>query len=176
MNVKVCVAGRICSGKSTLARRIAERAECQLVSFGGVLRRYSERNKLPAGRKNLQELGKRLIDQLGFEDFFEWIVKESLTDWSRPLVLDGVRHVRIYGYIAKKFPNTILVYCDCDKETQIARLKTRDGICEADADQIISHTTESGIEELKAIANLVFQPHFALDGFLNKLNDLISRM
>lgn len=176
MNVKICVAGKICSGKSTMASRIAEQIECPMVSFGGVLRHYSERNKLPAGRKGLQELGKQLINQFGFEGFLEWIIKESSIDWSYPLVLDGVRHIKIYGYMAKKFSNTILVYCDCDEETQIVRLRTRDGIRENDAKQIISHTTESGVENLRAIAHMVFQSNFMLDEFLHELNNFISRM
>ena len=173
MNVKVCVAGKICSGKSTLANQIARQAGCSLVSFGGVLRHYSERNKLPAGRRDLQELGKQLIDRLGFEDFLEWIIKESSIVWSQPLVLDGIRHIKIYGYVAKKFPGTILVYCDCDEETQVARLRTRDGICAEDAKQIISHATESCVEDLKALAHMVFQPHFVLDEFLSKLINLL---
>ena len=176
MNVKVCVAGKICSGKSTLANQIARQAGCPLVSFGGVLRHYSERNKLPVGRRNLQELGKRLIDELGFEDFLEWIIKESSIDWSQPLVLDGVRHVKIYGYMTKKFSGTILVYCDCDEEAQIVRLRTRDGICEEDAKQIISHATEAGVEDLRAIAHMVFQPHSVLDEFIRELEDFASRM
>ncbi len=176
MNVKICVAGKICSGKSTLANQIARQVECPLVSFGGVIRHYSERNKLPFGRRDLQELGKQLIDQLGFEDFLEWIIKESSIDWSQPLVLDGLRHVKIYGHMAKKFPNTILVYCDCDEETQIVRLRTRDGICREIAKQIISHATESGVEDLRAIAHMVFQPHFVLDEFLREFKNLISRM
>ena len=176
MNVKVCVAGKICSGKSTLANQIAGQTGRPLVSFGGVLRHYSERNRLPAGRRDLQELGKQLIDRLGFEDFLEWIVKESSIDWSQPLVLDGVRHVKIYCYMAKKFPGTILVYCDYDEETQIARLRTRDGICEEDAKQIISHATESGVEDLKALAHMVFQPYSVLDEFLRELENLTSQM
>lgn len=126
MNIKICVAGKICSGKSTLAKKIAIHTGYPLVSFGGILNDYIVRNDLPVTRDTLQNLGKELIKQLGYEGFLQWSIEHSPhIQWNSSLVIDGLRHGAIYSRFVEIFPRTVLIYCGCDPEIQITRLMER---------------------------------------------------
>lgn len=176
MSVKICVAGKISSGKSTLAKVMSSQIGFPIVSFGGILRDYSMINGLPSKRTNLQRFGQEIIDQFGFEGFIKWTISHSAVSWDGSLIIDGLRHKEIYEHILNMFPQTLLVYCDCDLETQISRTVARDGIGENEAKQILSHETEMHVEELRAVAQLVFQPNDRVEDFIKKLDDYISQM
>lgn len=176
MNLKICVAGKICSGKSTLSRAISSYIDFPIISFGGILRDYSLSNGLPITRKDLQEFGQNLIDQLGFEGFLRWSMSHSVISWNNSIIVDGLRHREIYWHILQMFPQTFLVYCDCDLKVQISRLMMRDEIGEIEAERIMSHKTELGVEELRAVAHLIFQPDYPINDFLNELDDVISQV
>jgi cytidylate kinase len=147
-----------------------------IISFGGILRDYSTSNGLPTARIDLQRFGQEIIDKFGFEGFVEWMIDHSAVSWDSPLIIDGLRHRDIYGHILRMFPQTFLVYCDCDLETQISRILNRDGIGENEAKQILSHETEMHVEDLRAVAQLVFQPDDRVEYFIKQLNDYISQM
>ena len=176
MNLKICVAGKICSGKSTLVRAISSHIDFPIISFGGILRDYSLDNGLSIARKDLQEFGQNLIDQLGFEGFLRWSMSHSVISWDNSIIIDGLRHREIYWHILQMFPQTFLVYCGCDLKTQISRLMTRDDMGELEAERIILHKTEMGVEELRAEAQLIFQPDYPIRDFLNELDDIISQV
>ena len=176
MSLRICVAGKISSGKSTLAKAVSLHIGFPIISFGGILRDYSESNGLPTTRKDLQRLGQEIIDQIGFEGFLRWIISHSTISWDDSLIIDGLRHKEIYENILRMFPRTLLVYCDCDLETQISRMITRDGVGESEARRILLHETEMHVEELRAVAQIVFQPDDRVEDFLKGLNGIISQM
>lgn len=176
MNLKICVAGKISSGKSTLVRAVSSHIGFPIISFGGILRDYSISKGLPVKRTDLQRLGQEIIDQFGFGGFFKWMLEHSTTSWNESLIIDGLRHKDIYGHIIGMFPQTLLVYCDCDLKTQISRMIARDGIGENEARQILSHETEMHVEGLRAVAQLVFQPDDRVEDFIKQLDDYISQM
>lgn len=175
MSTKIYVAGKICSGKSTLARNISTYTGFPLASFGGILRKYTTNANLPTTREALQNLGQNLIDQLGYEGFLKWIINHSSDiQWNSALVLDGLRHEAIYKRLVEMFPANILVYCICDQETQLARVMDRDKIDRCGAERIISHETERHIEELEPLAHLIFRPECAMVTFMAQLDALIA--
>lgn len=177
MNIKICVAGKICSGKSTLARQIATRTSYPLVSFGGILKDHLVRSDLPVTRAMLQSLGQELINQLGYKGFLQWTIEHSpQIQWSGALIIDGLRHGVIYSRLVEMFPRTVLVYCSCDPETQITRLVERDRVDREGAERIISHETERYIAELESQANLFFRPEDSIENFLAQLDAFIAKL
>jgi len=168
--------GKICGGKSTLAKKIAERTGYPLISFGGILKDHLVRSDLPVTRESLQRIGQELIDQLGYNGFLRWSIEHSpQIQWNDSLVIDGLRHGAIYSRLVGMFPRSILVYCVCDPETQLARLMNRDQINTEEARQILSHETEQYVSELEASANLFFRPGDLADDFLAQLDALIKQ-
>src|SRR3989338_6976651 len=154
LDTKIYVAGKICSGKSTLAKKIAEHTGYPLISFGGILKDHLVRSDLPVTRESLQRIGQELIDQLGYDGFLRWSIEHSpQIQWNGPLI----------------------VYCVCDLGTQLARLMTRDQLDENDARETLSHETEQYVSELEASANLFFRPGDSADDFLAQLDALIKQ-
>ena len=72
------------------------------------------------------------------------------------------------------FPQNILIYCDCNKEIQLARLMNRNGISRENAHCILSHTLEKSVDMLKPVAHLLFLPEDSIEDFLLKLDILIK--
>lgn len=177
MNTKIYVSGKICSGKSTLAKKIAEDTGYLLISFGGILKDHLVKSDLPVTRESLQRIGQELIDQLGYEGFLRWSIEHSpQIQWNGPLIVDGLRHVAIYSCLVEMFPRGVLVYCVCDLGTQLARLIARDQISESWARQILSHETEQYVSELEPQANLFFRPGDSIDSFLAQLDTLVAKL
>lgn len=175
MSIKICVAGKICSGKSTLVRGVAPHLRYSIISFGGILRGYAERQELPTTREHLQRLGQEMIDRHGYDGFTTWCIEQTPDRlWEQPLIVDGLRHGAVYQCIQARFPRHVLVYCDCDPETQMTRLVERDGLSRDAAQRILLHSTESCIDELKPLAHLRFRPESSLDAFLADLDAAIA--
>lgn len=174
---KIFLAGGTCSGKSTLARRIATHTGYPLTSFGDSLRQYAASTGLPSTREALQQLGQELIDKLGYDGLLQWTIEQSPhIQWNQALVLDGVRHVALYEHLARMFPQNVLVYCVCDKETQLARLMNRDGISREEAEHILSHMLEKLVSTLEPKAHLFFRPGDSTEDFLAQLDAFIAKL
>ena len=177
MDTKIYVAGKICSGKSTLAKKIVEHTGYPLISFGGILKNHLVKSDLPVTRESLQRIGQELIDQLGYNGFLQWSIEHSpQIQWNSPLIIDGLRHGVIYSRLVEMFPRGVLIYCICDQETQLARLMARDQISEDEARRILSHETEQYVSELEPQANLFFRPVNSTDDFLAQIDALIARL
>ena len=171
------MAGKICSGKSTLAKKIATHTGYPLVSFGEILNDHLMRSDLPVTRDTLQRLGQELINQLGYEGFLQWSIEHSPhIQWDSTLVIDGLRHGAIYSRLVEIFPHIVLIYCVCDRETQLTRLMERDKAGQDEAERILSHETERYIAELEPRANLFFRQGDSTESFLAQLDTLIAKL
>lgn len=175
MSIKICVAGKIACGKSTVAKEIAAYTGFPRISFGDILRNYSQEHNIPQTRETLQDLGQKILDQYGYDGFLKWAMDNSPNiDWNGPLIIDGLRHIVVYEYIVELFPETILIYCNCDKQTQINRILSRDKITEDEAIKIVSHSTERYIQELESCAHIVCQSDFDMLDIIGQLNKIIQ--
>lgn len=176
MNIKIFIAGGTCSGKSTLAKIIAERTGYPVTSFGGILRDHARASNLLLTVESLQNLGQGLISRLGYDGFLQWIISHSPNVlWDRPLVLDGVRHAAMHESLKRAFSTSVLVYSVCNKATQLGRMMNRDGISKEEAERILSHPLEQFIGDMEPQANLFFRPGDSADDFLAQLDALINQ-
>jgi len=74
----------------------------------------------------------------------------------------------------ERFPGAILVYCDCDKKTQIRRTVVRDEITSEEAEKIISHQTEKYVSDLEPYAHIVYRPESSIEDIIQELDRLMS--
>ena len=175
MPIKIYVAGKICSGKSTLAKEIASFTGYQVISFGTIIKEYLVQNGQPVTREILQSAGQELINQFGYDGFLRWSIEHSSKSrWNSSLIVDGLRHAGIYRCLLDMFPLSLLVYCDCSPTTQLKRIITRDHISANEAQGILCHETEQHISELNPLANLCFQAEDSIETFLLRLDKLIK--
>lgn len=174
MNVKVCIAGKIACGKSTITEAIARHTSFPRISFGNILRKYSKEQNLPQTREALQDLGQKILDEYGYGGFLEWTIEHSPNiNWNGPLLIDGLRHLAVYECILEMFPSTILVYCNCNVQTQINRIVARDKITKEEALKIISHPTEKYIQDIKPYADIIYQSGSNVSGAIRQFDKLM---
>lgn len=168
------MAGKTVSGKTTASKAISRHLCCPLVSFGGILKEYSIKESLPHDRESLQNLGQKLICDLGYSGFLDWVIDKSpQINQNDTLVVDGFRHHDIYRYFIEIFPRSILIYCSCDRNLQIQRLKERDKINTDQAINIISHPIEQGIEQLREYADIILEEGFEIKNLLTRIDLLL---
>jgi len=172
---KICIAGKIACGKSTVSEVIMRHFGFPKVSFGDILRKYSLIQNLPQTREVLQNLGQKILDQCGYDGFLKWVMDNSPNiDWNGPLIIDGLRHIPVYEHIVELFPETILVYCKCDVRTQINRIVSRDKITKEETIKIVSHSTEKYIQELEPYAHIVYQSDSNMQDIIRQIDKLIQ--
>jgi adenylate kinase family enzyme len=84
--------GRQATGKTTLSAEVASRLAWPRVSFGDYVRAVARSRGMPDSAVDLQEVGARLIEELGWEGFCRTVIAQA--DWAlgQPLVVDGIRH------------------------------------------------------------------------------------
>lgn len=159
--MRLCFAGGIATGKTTLATATASATGYPRMSFGGALRQIASKNGWRYDRESLQALGQARIEDMGYDGFLRWIVSETDYDWSAPLIVDGVRHGAIFEILANQFGPAKLVYIECSRSVQLDRLIRRDGLAEAEARRIVNHNTESYLPELEQMASVIVR---SIDG------------
>lgn len=157
MSLKICIAGAIASGKTTVCDTITGELSCGKFSFSAVLKEHLLRVGVSPNRENLQNLGESLIKEKGAEGFMKWIVDNAPVNVDKSSVLiDGFRHPKIFSAFKKMYPQATLVFCDCSLDEQIRRITSRDNISEEQAKSIISHPVEKEVSMLKQFSDIVF--------------------
>ncbi len=150
-------AGKIGSGKTTLAKAVADILGCPLVSFGNYVRTLAQSSGLDANsRKVLQDMGEALIRE-DCRRFCEGVLAQAEWTPGNHLVIDGVRHRTILTTIkALVAPDEVrLIFVDLDEEVRTTRLANAGFVSEQIA-RFDSHSTEHDVNAvLRDIADLV---------------------
>lgn len=93
------IAGPIASGKSTLARALAQEFSFKLIAFGEYVRHEAQARGLDvADRKVLQDLGQSLVDE-NVRSFVRGVFERAKIEAADRVVLDGVRHRSVWDEI-----------------------------------------------------------------------------
>jgi adenylate kinase family enzyme len=95
-----CFSGRINSGKTTLSKLIAENNSFAYTSFGDCVRSEATKKGIEHSRFNLQELGSELVKS-NLHDFCKKTIYLNGWDKKRPVIIDGIRHKRVYEAIVE---------------------------------------------------------------------------
>jgi len=153
----VAIAGAIASGKSTLARGLADRWSCPRAAFGRLVAHEAAARRSSTERDGLQALGSNLIEELGWREFCRRTLELAGADWSTaPLVIDGLRHRAaldtLRAHVAVAPVSLVLVTCERSTRShrQLARGATREDIRRWEQDP-----TERELGELAELADAV---------------------
>lgn len=148
------ISGQISSGKSTLAKALANTLNGQVISFGNFVRTEAAKRGIDVGRVALQQCGEELIRELGAKEFVGRVF--DLLAISTPfLILDGVRHIVVWQVIQDLVVKNALIYLDIEEEERFRRLVQRDQIEPVMAKQVLTHPMEVNTKELRKYADLV---------------------
>lgn len=145
----VAIAGRIGSGKTTLASILAGRLNCPMASFGSYVRSVALQWGLdPADRASLQDVGEDLIATQGWHSFCRSVLDHG-GYVSGAVVVDGIRHVAAIAAIRELVAPTPcrLVAVSVRDESRADRLRVR-GITAEAAQAADAHTSESQVHQV----------------------------
>ncbi len=118
------ISGEISSGKTTLATHLVDNHGFGLVSFGEFIRYKAEILHITPSRENCQNLGNRLIRELGPEVFLRECI-EYFSPNSRIHVFDGVRHESVVHELRRIYGSCFIVFIEADKRLRYQRYRER---------------------------------------------------
>lgn len=171
MRAVVCLAGGMGAGKSTLARKLAERFPGSIVrTFGDVVRQRAAEEGRSRDRESLQEVGLRLIAE-GWERFVGRLLEGLEPEKGGLLIIEGIRHVEAVEEIRRRFPRTPVrtVFLQLDLTTRDARLMERDGAA-GDGE----HEVEAEVGRVEQVADLSVDASRPVDETAAHVSRLVS--
>ena len=122
--VVISLAGRIGSGKTSVAVALAHRLGWPRVGFGDYVRSEATRRGLdPGSREVLQELGERLLRQ-DLDGFCGAVLGQAVRASGSGLIVDGVRHIAVLDALHRLLsPSPVrLIYLAASDEARQLRL------------------------------------------------------
>lgn len=171
INTIICLAGKICSGKSTYSNIILESFNFPVLSFGKYLVTYSKDNNLPTTRSALQDLGNELISTNASVFFDNVLGYANVTDGN--FIIEGVRHKVILEEMKRKSKKVLLIFIEAPLEIRYQRFlqRKKEGDPEINFEKFIeidSHEVEAETETLKAMADVIIDSSVILDDIRKK--------
>lgn len=163
----VLVSGPIRSGKSTVAVALADALDARRVGFGDAVRERVRQLHLPDKRRSWQQIGEQWVeaDPVGLCD----VVLASVLSSPR-LVVDGVRHQSVLSILRARFSDRrlVLAYVHAGENTIRHRLAA-DGLNSASVDDVLYHSTEHSLTEMKASADIMVDGERSVDVAVRRL-------
>jgi hypothetical protein len=154
----VGTAGRIGSGKTTIARYLVEQYGFQRLSYSVMLTDLLRANKakVKPTRQDLQRLGCLLTDAIGHAGLTVILLREAKGE---DVCIDGIRHYDSYKFLVHSYGHQFrLIYRDVPVNIRYLlhnrRSQPPDAISFADFETIDNHPGETGIDRLEAHADL----------------------
>lgn len=173
MRNAVGFSGGIGSGKSALSSELARALGCPRASFGDYVRSVARQRGLASTRETYQSLGQELVDA-DASGFCEAVLTSVGWKPGSPVIMDGIRHIRVLDILAEivRPSELTLVFVDTPRESRENRLKVRDGQTQS-LDTLERHATEVEIARLRERAHLVLNGEQSVDQLrLEVLNQL----
>ncbi len=160
----VAFAGRIKSGKTTLARRVATELSLPFASFGDFVRGEAESRGLDCSdRVILQSVGQVFIDA-GLTLFCTKVLDAAGWVPGSQIVVDGVRHIDVLHELQELLlPVPLkLVYVEVSDATQASRFANFDTA--NSLAEIESHATEADVKmKLFAVADIAVDANLSIE-------------
>ena len=172
LDLTIIIIGKICSGKSTLAKDFARWINYPIASFGSYLKDYSEENNLPIDRPDLQDLGNKFINS-DPKGFLTKVIKHQ-NSTATNLIFEGVRHTVILNEIRQISKKSFAIYIDANEDVRLERFIKREkdidkNNAEIDFHERSNHIVEQEVENLKADCDFVLTANHGYQEFLKAI-------
>lgn len=173
------VAGRVGSGKSSLATVLSEQSGWPVVRFSDYLKHLAAERGIVSDRESLQRLGVECIEA-GWGRFCSAVLEFGGWRPGDSVIVEGIRHPEAVGALnAVAAPGRVfLVFLAADDVVIQARIRVRDG-SEVELQKIESHPSDGGVgERLHAVTDIVLdasRPLPALAGEVWRWHGLRTR-
>jgi dephospho-CoA kinase len=168
--IVVGVTGRIGSGKTAVARHLAELLGAQYLRYSQILAEWFKVD--PSDKRRLQEVGEAVMSGDGQKQLNQRLV--GRIDSARDAVVDGLRHPIDFESLRARFGlRFFLVFVDTPAEIRYERLRKRFDTYASFRDADL-RTVESNIDSLRADAATVLPGTMATNELTGSLQRLVG--
>lgn len=156
MNWIIAFTGLPQTGKTTLARRLADHLQCKFVSFGDFVRNEAKKVGIANPiRKDLQDIGQRLVET-DVVTFCRDVLQTVSFSPDEQIVIDGVRHVEALRAISSLSQRQPIKLIHLFASLDIRKARGAPDAVDSELTAIDAHEVESQTErELRDLADLV---------------------
>lgn len=165
----ILIAGKIGSGKTFWANKIAEKYSCDHVTFSDYIKYLCSQRKLEINRPNLQIIGNEIVlTDIAKEKFIYYLLNCAVEKKSDTIIIDGLRHLSVLEYIKRRYTNSYLIYVECTEEQRRKNISSRGNeITRFEMDK-----TESFLMDLKEKANYIINYNEDTNAEIEKIRGL----
>jgi cytidylate kinase len=172
LDLTIIIIGKICSGKSTLAKDFARWVGYPIASFGSFLKDYSVERQLPIDRAALQDLGNSFIEKDPNTFLGEVIAHQNST--APNLIFEGVRHKVILDEIRAISMRSFAIYIDATETVRLERFIKREKDIDKnnaalDFTERSGHVVEQEVEDLKQYCDFTLIANQGYQEFLKAI-------
>ncbi|MDR0731613.1 MAG: AAA family ATPase [Treponema sp.] len=142
----ILISGKIGSGKTYFANKIAEKYHLDHVTFSDYIKAICEQRGLEITRPNLQIIGKEVVaTKKERSKFIYYLLNCVIKKSSKTIIIDGLRHPGILNEIRELGYETKLIYVSCSEEQRKRNIKNRG----EETNNIDKDSTEAFNDELE---------------------------
>lgn len=183
MNTKtiIGIAGKMASGKGTVASFLNKKYNAQRIKASKPLRNILDQFYIPQKRENLQKLSTLLRNGFGKNILINRVVREMSDSQENILVFDGIR-LAIDLATLRTLPHFIFIYVDLSPEERYKRYVQRGenpGDAEMSYEEFLKEDSaepEQEIESLKEQADYCISSSAPLEQFNQELDSLFQKI
>ncbi|PIV09193.1 hypothetical protein COS31_01610 [Candidatus Roizmanbacteria bacterium CG02_land_8_20_14_3_00_36_15] len=135
---KITISGKICTGKTTLLRRLEKKLKWPAFMTGQLFRDYVKKHKL--NLEGAEEQNEKLTKEVDYK------VRDMLHDAGN-LIVDGW----MSGLMANKFPDVLKILLVCKDDIRYKRFAKREKISFKDACKRVEERQNSWFAKIKKI-------------------------
>lgn len=171
------LAGKIASGKGTVAAYLRDKYQAEIFGFSTPLRDILKRLYLEANRPNMAGLSSSLRELFGQDLLSKTITQDLQQTKSDVAVLDGIRRLPDIEQ-AMKLPNFKLIQVVTDEKIRYERLIQRNQNPDDQAKTFETFLTDQQLETERGIPEIMALAEFTInnDGDLNHLQTQVDEL
>lgn len=161
-------------GKTSLGEELSRRLGCSFTSFGDYVRfmAQSESSGVTPSRRVLQDLGQRLVED-DPRAFCSAVLDRSTGGTSGPLVIDGLRHLRLLQLLRELLPDRDLNLIFVESCPDARRKRWEGHPSDEEIATVDAHPVENDLSQLRQKSDLIVD---TTDGFEPALMLLLGWM
>ncbi len=172
------LAGRIASGKGTVAQYLIKKYNAKQFVYSDILRDILKRLYIPITRENLQDLGKSLRAGLGPDVLVNAMKGDLMTGKGELRLVDGVRYVNEVEML-RTFPHNILIFVDAPLKLRYERAKERgvrgeESLTLAEFKKLDRAETERELDRVRSMADYIIDNSGTLEELYKQVDDLFG--